>query len=84
MILTGKKLLKWQDSSRVFLTGTQRRLILTRFGSEPDDGHSWTLQDIYTQIRNFVAHGRWVKVTADFTPSTHIPCDDEDDDFFVD
>ncbi len=50
MTLTEKSLRKWEDSSFTALTAEQRRLILERFGAEPEP-HEWSEQDISEQVR---------------------------------
>jgi DNA-directed RNA polymerase sigma subunit (sigma70/sigma32) len=49
MILTEKSLRKLEESSFTALTAEQRRMILERFGTEPEP-YEWSLQDISEQI----------------------------------
>jgi hypothetical protein len=51
MILTEKDLTALQESMFIIFTDKQKQIILDRFGTEPDNGYSWTEQDIAEQIR---------------------------------
>lgn len=51
MILTKKKLRVWEESAFITFTQEQEKLILEQFGTEPDDEHVWSLQDIVQQVR---------------------------------
>lgn len=50
MTLTEKSLRQWEESMFILLTDEQRRIILDRFGTEPEP-YEWTEQDISEQIR---------------------------------
>jgi len=49
MTLTEKDLRKWEESSFTPFTAEQRRIILERFGTEPEP-YEWSEQDIAQQI----------------------------------
>ena len=49
MILTEKDLRRWEESTFTPFTEEQRRIILERFGTEPEP-HVWLEQDIAEQI----------------------------------
>jgi len=51
MILSDKTLREWEQSAHIMFTDKQKRLILDFFGSEPDDCHIWSEQDIAEGIR---------------------------------
>jgi hypothetical protein len=53
MILTKKDIQKLRESSFLNISAEQEAEILERFGSEPD-GHEYTEQDIYEQIRKMI------------------------------
>jgi hypothetical protein len=53
MILTKRSLRKWEESTFTFLTAEQQRIILKRFGSEPEPDE-WSEQDISEQIRKII------------------------------
>lgn len=53
MILTKRSLRKWEESMFTLLTAEQQRIILERFGSEPEP-HVWSEQDIAEQIRKII------------------------------
>lgn len=54
MTLNKRKLKRWGESARIWFTKEQERIILERFGTEPDECHEWTGQDIAEQIRKIV------------------------------
>ncbi len=60
MILTQNELNKWAESTVTFITAEQNKIILERFGSEPE-AYEWSEQDIYVQIRNYLRCGHWEK-----------------------
>ena len=60
MTLTKKALSRSLESMRVFASNEQKASILDRFGTEPFP-YEWTEQDIYVQIRNFLACGEFSK-----------------------
>ena len=64
MTLTKKDLYKWEETTFTPLTAEQRRMILERFGTEPDP-YEWSEQDIAVQIGNFLACGEFVKSVQD-------------------
>lgn len=49
MILTQKDLRKWEESTFTSFTTEQKRIILERFGTEPES-YEWSEQDIAAQI----------------------------------
>ncbi|MDR2533121.1 MAG: hypothetical protein LBC82_09810 [Oscillospiraceae bacterium] len=51
MTLTKTSLQKYGESMRISFAKEQERVIIERFGTEPDDGHTWSEQDIAEQIR---------------------------------
>lgn len=60
MTLTKKDLYKWEETTFTPLTAEQRRMILERFGTEPES-YEWSEQDIVVQIKNFLACVEFVK-----------------------
>ena len=60
MIITKKYLRDWEKSSLTKITAEQKRIILERFGTEPEP-HVWTDEDIFIQIRNYFECGEFVK-----------------------
>jgi len=72
MILTEKNLRKWEISSYIRIAVDQRRIILDRFGSEPEP-YEWTEQDIYVQIQNFLGCGEFVKSIRPAQASSGLP-----------
>jgi hypothetical protein len=54
MILNDKMLAKLSEASRQLFSEEQERIIPERFGTEPDEFHEWSEQDIYEQIRHIV------------------------------
>lgn len=54
MILTKKDIQKFSESMHCFITPAQEALILEQFGTEPDDIHEWSEQDIAEQIRKII------------------------------
>jgi hypothetical protein len=53
MTLTKKSLKRLGDNLRIYFTSEQKRIILERFGTEPEE-HEWSEQDIAEQIRKIV------------------------------
>lgn len=51
MTLNKRDLRKWERSAHILFTNEQERIILDRFGSEPDDGNVWSEPDIAENIR---------------------------------
>jgi hypothetical protein len=51
MTLTKTSLQKYGESMRISFTKEQERIIIERFGTEPDNSHEWSAQDIVEQIR---------------------------------
>lgn len=49
MTLTEKDLREWEESTFTRLTAEQRKIILDRFGTEPEP-YEWSEQDIAEQI----------------------------------
>jgi len=62
--ITRKYLRDWENNMRVVITSEQRQAILERFGTEPEP-HTWTDQDVYIQIRNYLGCGEFVKSMID-------------------
>lgn len=54
MTLNQKSLRKWVESSHLNISAEQEAAILKIFGTEPDNGHEWTEQDIYEQVRKML------------------------------
>jgi len=73
MILTEKDLRKWEESTFTPITAEQKRIILDRFGTEPEP-YEWTEQDIFVQIRNYLGCGEFVKSIRDNGGQSTIPC----------
>jgi len=61
MTLTKKSLCKWAESVRISITEGQKKIILKRFGTEPEP-YEWSEQDIFTQLQNFFSCGEFVKI----------------------
>ena len=51
MTINKKDLQRWQESAFIIFTPEQKRLILETFGTEPDDEHVWSEQDIAENVR---------------------------------
>ena len=64
MTLNEKSLNKWVETSFAPINAVQRQAILERFGAEPEP-YEWTEQDIWVQIRNYLACGEFVKNAQD-------------------
>jgi len=60
MTLNKRKLKKLGESMWVCFTKEQERIILERFGTEPEP-YVWTEQDIDVQILNFLGCGEFEK-----------------------
>ncbi|MBS3975945.1 MAG: hypothetical protein KGZ75_04355 [Syntrophomonadaceae bacterium] len=60
MTLTEKSLKRLGESMRIWFTEEQNRVILERFGAEPEP-YEWSKQDIVVQIENFIGCGEFVK-----------------------
>ena len=60
MIIKAKHLREWEESSFIPITPEQKRIILERFGTEPEP-YEWTEQDIAVQIQNYLSCGEFVK-----------------------
>lgn len=62
MTLNKRVLRKWENSAHILFTKEQERMILDRFGREPDDGNVWSEQDIAVNIhkirRDYPAHSK--------------------------
>ena len=54
MILTKRDIRKLEESMHCWITPRQEAMILERFGTEPDDCHEWSQQDIAEQIRKIL------------------------------
>lgn len=55
---------------RVAITKEEEVIILERFSTEPDECHTWTEQDIYTQKSNILA-GKRAKMDIKTTAFSH-------------
>jgi len=64
MTITRKYLRDWENNMRTFITPEQKRVILERFGTEPEP-YEWSDQDIFIQIRNYLGCGEFVKSMID-------------------
>ena len=53
MTLNKRKLKKWSESMRIWLTKEQEHLILERFGEEPEP-YEWSEEDVVKGIRQIV------------------------------
>ena len=53
MTLNKRKLTKWGESMWIHFTAEQERIILERFGTEPEP-NEWSGQDIAEQIMHIV------------------------------
>lgn len=51
MTLTKATLNQYCKDAFIVLSASQEKEIIGRFGSEPDERHVWTEQDIHEQIR---------------------------------
>ena len=60
MTLNKRGLKKLGESMWVCFTEEQKRIILERFGTEPEP-YEWSEQDIVVQIQNFLGCGEFVK-----------------------
>jgi hypothetical protein len=54
MVLTKRDIQKLRVQSRLIISIEQEAVILEHFGTEPDDQHEWSEQDIYEQIRKMI------------------------------
>ena len=72
MILNKRQLKKWGESMRVFISKEQERMILERFGEEPEP-YEWTEQDIVVQIQNFLGCGEFVRPVKDDGQRSALP-----------
>ena len=64
MTLTKRELKKLGESMWVGFTQEQERVILDRFGTEPEP-YEWSEQDIVVQIQNFLGCGEFSKSIRD-------------------
>lgn len=55
MTLTKKALKKLEELMCITFTSKQKSVILERFGTEPDESHEWSEQDITEQIRKILS-----------------------------
>jgi len=60
MTITAKYLRDWEKFAFMQFTAEQKRVILERFGAEPEP-YDWTEQDIAVQIKNYLGCGEFVK-----------------------
>ena len=72
MILTKKDLHKWSENAFTPVNTVQSQAILERFGVEPEP-YEWTQQDIFTQIRNYLDCGEFVKAMQDNGNTSLLP-----------
>ena len=54
MIFTKKDVQNLRENAFPSISAEQERAILKRFGTEPDDYHEWSEQDIYEQVRKMI------------------------------
>lgn len=54
MTLMKRDVQQLREHMRLNISQAQEALILERFGSEPDEEHAWTEQDIYEQVRKLI------------------------------
>jgi len=64
MTITKKYLRDWERSALIRITPEQKRIILERFGTEPEF-YEWSEQDIGVQTRNFLSCGEFEKTIRD-------------------
>ena len=57
-----------ENNMRTIITPEQKRVILERFGTEPEP-YEWSDQDIYIQIRSYLGCGEFVKSMIDNSDS---------------
>jgi hypothetical protein len=60
MTISKKYLRDWGESARIHITPEQKRIILERFGTEPEP-YEWSEQDVCAQIRNYLYRSHWEK-----------------------
>ena len=72
MTMTERDLRKWEESTFTPITAEQRKIILERFGTEPEP-YDWTEQDICVQIRNFLGCGQFVKAISSSGKPSPLP-----------
>jgi len=60
MTINRKYLRELEKSSFIFIPEEKKRIILERFGTEPEP-YVWSDQDIEVQISNFLGCGEFVK-----------------------
>jgi len=77
MTINKRWLKKTCGSMWVSITKEQERLILERFGTEPEP-YEWTDEDIYIQIRNLLWSGEFVKAVRDNSEHSYPLPDGED------
>jgi len=65
MTLSKWKLRRIAESMRVCITKEQERVILARFGTEPEP-YEWSEQDIMVQLKNYLGCGEFVKSIPPF------------------
>jgi len=54
MILTKKDIRRLEENIHCWITPLQEAMILERFGTEAEDCHEWSEQDINEQIRKIL------------------------------
>jgi len=72
MIIKAKYLRDWEESSFTSITAQQKRIILERFGTEPEP-YEWTEEDICIQIQNYLSCGEFVKSVQDTSKRFTLP-----------
>ena len=60
MTMNRRSLNRWAKSRFRVLTKEQKRIILERFGAEPEP-YEWSEQDIGVQLRNYLSVTRRIK-----------------------
>jgi len=67
MTMNRRSLNRWAKSRFRVLTKEQKRIILERFGAEPEP-YEWSEQDIGVQLRNYLSCGEFVEMSHDSSP----------------
>jgi len=75
MTITARYLREWEKSKLTLISMKQKRIILDRFGIEPDP-YEWSEQDIEIQIRNFLNCGHWEKPMISHAGQSDLDGDD--------
>lgn len=54
MVITKKKLDQWLAEHSTTVSDEVYNSLIETYGAEPGDGHEWTEQDIYEQLRKTI------------------------------